>query len=135
MRCPHCHRPTLALFYTAVCEACDSLPRGEFFTGFVVWDSSRAATASAPSVVYVWRTAHDATVWRSLREAEDLTVRCILSEAPIPWREAGGKAAGLVCADSLFEIYPDHKFPPAPYRAFLSTPTFYAYTERVFLAA
>ena len=135
MRCPRCCRAMLALFYTAVCEACDEPPRGEYYAGFVVWDPSRGLSEDDLPSTYVWRTAHDATIWRSLRETEDLTVRCVLSELPIPWHHAGGKAAGLVCANALFEIFPDHRFAPGPYRAFLSSPSFHAYSERVTLAA
>ena len=135
MRCPRCSRTMLCLFYSAICESCDEPPHGEFYAGFVVWDPTRCLKQGEPVTAYVWRTAHDAVVWRSLREAEDLTVRCALSELPISWHSAGGKAAGLVCADALFEIYPDHRFPPHRYRAFLSSPSFHPYAERVTLAA
>lgn len=135
MRCPHCQRPLLALFYTTVCESCEASPRGDFYAGFIVWDPARELSLEAPRQVYVWRTAHDAVMWRSLRETEDLTVRCILSELPISWRQAGGKAAGLICADGLFEIFADHRFPPGRYRAFLAPPNFHPYAERVTLAA
>jgi hypothetical protein len=125
----------LALFYTAVCEACDNPPRGNFYAGFIVWDPTRSSHDGVPASCYVWRTSHEAVVWRSLREVDDLTVRCVLSEHPIPWREAGGKAAGLVCADALFEIFGDHRFVPGPYRAFLAPESFHPYAERVILAA
>jgi hypothetical protein len=135
MRCPRCSRSMLALFYSAICESCAEPPHGAFYAGYVVWDASRSLKDGESVPSYVWRTAHEAVLWRSLREAEDLTIRCVLSEFPIPWHHAGGKAAGLVCADALFEIYPDHRFRPDRYRAFLSSPSFHAHAERVTLAA
>ncbi len=135
MHCPRCKRPMLALFYSTICEACDGPPRGDFFAGFVMWDPAWPINKAMPTPAYVWRTSHDAIAFRSLRESDDLTVRCVLSEFRIPWREAGGKAAGLVCGDALYEIYTDHRFPPARYRAFLAKPGFHAYAERITLAA
>lgn len=134
MRCARCQRSMLALFYTAVCETCDVPPQGQFYAGFVVWDPT-SSRGDRPTPAYVWRTAHDAVMWRSLRETEDLTVRVVLSAHPIPWRESGGRASGLTCAEALFEIYPDHRFPPGRFRAFLAEPGFHPYAERVTLVA
>ena len=129
MRCPRCQRPMLLLFYSAVCDACESPPRGTYYRAYVVWRETRGLEAPLD---YVWRTPHDAVMWRSLQNLEDeAEVRCVLSEHPIPWRVASGLAAGLVSADRLFEIFVDHRFPPAPYRAFLAPRSFSAYSEQV----
>ena len=71
----------------------------------------------------MWRTTHDAVIWRSLQGLEEGEVRSVLSEQAIVWRVASGLAAGLVAADKLYDIYPDHRFPPGPHRAFLAPET------------
>ncbi len=131
MLCPRCQRKMTLLFYSAVCDFCEGKPKGTFYRGYVVW---RERDVEAP-LDYVWRTPHDAVMWRTLQGLEECEVRCVLSEHPITWRVASGSAAGLVSADKLFEIHCDHRFPPAPYKAVLAPPTFSAYTERVQLSA
>jgi hypothetical protein len=119
MRCPVCDRPMLLLFVSAVCDWCDSPPKGKFFRGYVVWQEPACGDAVSE---YVFRTAHDAIVWRSMSGHEEREIRTVLSEEPIPWRVASGRASGLICADQLFDVYRTHRFRKAAYRAFLAPP-------------
>lgn len=117
MRCPVCDRPMLLLLVSAVCDWCESPPKGKFFRGYVVWQEPACGEAVSE---YVFRTAHDAIVWRSMSGHEEREIRTVLSEEPIPWRVASGRASGLICADQLFDVYRTHRFRRGPYRAFLA---------------
>lgn len=132
MLCSKCQRPMLLLFISAVCDHCDGAPKGDYYRGYVVWREGRGAM---PVLDYVWRTAHDAAIWRSLCDQEECEIRCVLAPEPIEWRVGQGKAAGLTMATRLFEIYADHRFPPLPDRAFFAPPGVHPYTEKAHLAA
>lgn len=121
MRCPHCDRSMTLLFVSAICDWCDGPPRGTFYRGFVVWQDPPPGEALSE---YVFRTLHDAVVWRSIAGHEDREIVPVLSVDPIPWRVAAGKASGLVCADRLFDIFKTHRFPKGPYRAFVAPSDF-----------
>jgi hypothetical protein len=107
----------LFLLFSAVCDWCDSPPKGKFFRGYVVWQEPSCGEAVSE---YVFRTAHDAIVWRSMSGHEEREIRTVLSEEPIPWRVASGRASGLICADQLFDVHRTHRFRKGPYRAFLA---------------
>jgi hypothetical protein len=107
----------LFLLFSAVCDWCDSPPKGKFFRGYVVWQEPSCGDAVSE---YVFRTAHDAIVWRSMSGHEEREIRSVLSEEPIPWRVASGRASGLICADQLFDVYRTHRFRKGAYRAFLA---------------
>jgi len=119
MRCPVCDRPMMFLLVSAVCDWCESPPKGNFFRGYVVWHEPKLGDAVSE---YVFRTAHDAIVWRSISGNDAREIRTVLTEAPIPWRVASGRASGLICADQLFDVFRSHRFRKAPYRAFLAPP-------------
>jgi hypothetical protein len=59
---------------------------------------------------------------RSISGHEDREIRAVLSEDPIPWRVASGRASGLICAEQLFDVYATHRYRKAPFRAFLAPP-------------
>lgn len=130
MRCPDCQRPVLALFYTVVCEACTSEPRGTFHAAYVVLEEP---VTRRGYLTYVWRTRHDALRWRTIHGDENAEVRCVLSEERFQFRTASGAAMGLMVGDRLCEVYPDHRFAPGPFRAFLAPPSVEPRTERVIL--
>lgn len=128
MRCPRCHDSMVLLFYSAICDRCEGPPRGTFYRGYIVWREPEGERAHSE---HVFRTAHDAAIWRSLAGLEDGEVRSVLSEHPIAWRVASGRAAGLVWADGLYDVYRDHRFERGVYRAFLAPPTLVAPRECV----
>lgn len=105
------------LFFSAVCDWCEGPPRGTFYRGYVVWHEPPAGQALS---AYVFRTIHDAVVWRAIAGYEEREVLPVLAENAIPWRVAAGKASGLVCADRLFDVFKTHRFPQGPYRAFVA---------------
>jgi hypothetical protein len=132
MRCPVCDRPMLLLLVSAVCDWCESPPKGKFYRGYVVWQEPKVGDVVSE---YVFRTAHDAIVWRSISGHEEREVRTVLSEDPIPWRVASGRASGLICAEHLFDVYPTHRYRKAPCRAFLAPPEFRPIKDAVQLNA
>ena len=132
MRCPACDRPMLLLLISAVCDWCESPPKGKFFRGYVVWQEPSAGEAMSE---YVFRTAHDAIVWRSMSGHEEREIRTVLSEDPIPWRVASGRASGLICADQLFDVFATHRYRKGSYRAFLAPPDCRATKDCVQLTA
>ncbi len=132
MRCPVCDRQLMLLFYSAVCDWCESPPKGKFFRGYVVWQDPACGEAVSE---YVFRTAHDAIVWRTMSGHEEREIRTVLAEEPIPWRVASGRASGLICADQLFDVFTTHRFRKGPYRAFLAPPDCRATKDCVQLTA
>jgi hypothetical protein len=130
MRCPDCHRPVLALFYSVVCESCTSTPRGTFHAAYVVLEEP---VTKGCQITYVWRTRHDALRWRTIHGDESQLICCVLSEERFSWRAASGAANGLMVGDRLCEVYPDHRFPPGPWRAFVAPPSVEPRTDRVIL--
>jgi hypothetical protein len=121
----------LFLLFSAVCDWCESPPKGKFFRGYVVWQEPACGEAVSE---YVFRTAHDAIVWRSMSGHEEREIRTVLAEEPIPWRVASGRASGLICADQLFDVFTTHRFRKGPYRAFLAPPDCRATKDCVQLA-
>jgi hypothetical protein len=122
----------LFLLFSAVCDWCDGPPKGKFFRGYVVWQEPACGEAISE---YVFRTAHDAIVWRSMSGHEEREIRTVLAEEPIPWRVASGRASGLICADQLFDVFTTHRFRKGPYRAFLAPPECRATKDCVQLTA
>lgn len=117
MRCPICQREMLALFTSLVCERCDGPPSGRFYVGFVVW---RRGQERGPRQDYLFRTSGDAERWRQLNDLQQAEVRPVLTEVEPAWHLSRGSVRDLELANQLFEIYPDHRFPPAPHRGFLA---------------
>lgn len=104
-----------ALFYSWVCEHCEGLPEGDYDRGYVVWRDRPPASEE-----YVFRTKEDAERWRAHKQYGEKPIRIVLSEQPFRWRMSNGTITDVELADHLFEIYPDHRFEPGPYRAFLA---------------
>jgi len=113
MICPICERPMLALFTSWVCDHCDGPPEGDFYRGWAVWPDDQQDVATT----LVFRTPEHARRWKDGREG---TVRPVLAESPYVWRRSSGTMKGLELAEKPFEIYPDHRHPPGPHRAFIA---------------
>lgn len=118
MRCPLCHSEMLLLFTSYLCERCDTPPSGRFYVGFVVWRG-----IGGPRQEYLFRTRADAGRWREINGLLDSEVRPVLVEAEPAWHLSRGSIRDLELANQLFEIFPTHRFPPAPNRGFLAPET------------
>ncbi len=106
----------VALFFSCVCDYCDGkieAPKVE--EGFVV-----VRDGALPRDAYVFRTRSEAELWKTTNNLSDYAVRRVLSPARFTWRESTGSLKGITTADRLITIYPDHKFPPGPARAYLT---------------
>ena len=117
MLCPTCRRPARPLFTSCVCDYCDGLIDIGAHVGFVVY---RGRDDFSGRPVYVFRTRTDAARWRAANDLRDCPVLEVRSEAPFQWKLARGTIAGAEMADRPFELFFDHRFPPAPYRAYLA---------------
>lgn len=106
------------LFTTVVCDSCDGLaPAPEYYSGFIVWQPDRVRKGRT---TYVFRSRNDAALWRSDRDLQDCEIRKVLCEFPIRWRLKSGTLQGVEMADRPFEVFEDHRFPPAPNRVVLA---------------
>lgn len=108
----------LPLFTSCICERCDGPPRGRFYVGFVVWRGGD--DGDGPRQDYVFRTGSDARRWRDVNKLTGCEIRPVLVEHEPGWHLSRGTIKGLELADRLFEVYPNHRFPPAHNRAFLA---------------
>ena len=105
----------LALFTSYVCDWCDGAPQGRFHRGWVAWDE----TTNAPATALVFRFADDAARWGEGRE-RTLQVREVLSTETFQWTHARGSLRDLELADRPFQVFRDHRFPAGECRAFLA---------------
>ena len=116
MRCPACKRPMTALFTSFVCDWCDGLKKlAPVARGWVVWRSA----GDDERECYVFPTPQMAEYYRTVTRVEG-EVRQVLSEQPIRWSDGKGNIKNLRLAERLYTVYPDHRFEPGPYRAFLA---------------
>jgi hypothetical protein len=104
----------LALFTSCVCEHCEGAPDGDFFRGWVVWPEMPCE----PVQTFVFRTRLDAERWLAGRP--DGTVRAVLATYAFAWTRSRGQMKDLMMAARPYEIFADHRHPPAPHRAFLA---------------
>jgi hypothetical protein len=105
------------LFVSYVCDWCDGLKRPTVVArGFVVWPEEVVVDAME---LYVFPTREMAAHYqRSTGSSGE--IREVASEYPIRWQPGRGSIKNLRLADRLYSIYPDFRFEPAPYRAFLA---------------
>lgn len=115
MLCPTCNRPMRALFTSYACDYCDGLAEVDYHAGFVVHRGSVDFTGRP---MYVFRTRTDAAVWRAANNLQSFPIREVLSEYAFHWRRSAGPI-DVELADGVYELYPDHRFAPAPNRVFL----------------
>ena len=116
MRCPTCKRPMTALFTSYVCDWCDGLKKPKpVARGWVLWHDE----GKSGRELYVFPTREMAEYYRRATGSEG-EVREVLSEFPIQWHSGKGTIQNLRLADRLFTVFPDYRFEPAPYRAYLA---------------
>ncbi len=116
MQCPRCSRPMTLLFLSYACDYCDGLvPDDDWDRGYVVWRGR-----ALPAEEYVFATREDAEQWRTI-SGENGTVRPVRAPVKFRWRKSSGTVKDLTMADRLVTIYPDRRFPPAPYRAMIGS--------------
>lgn len=121
MRCPNCQRPMQQMLVTWVCDHCDGLVDAADafdFRGFVVLRKDR----TLPCEEYVFAARADAERWRELKGLFEAEIKEVRGNKPFRWQPSRGTVRGIILADRLFEIYPDHRFEPRPNRACLSVP-------------
>jgi len=119
VRCSECHREMTALFLSFVCDYCDGLRADPApYQGFVVYRGPRDGHAREE---YVFRSLRDAERWRKIQRLEGCEIRKVESSAEFRWRASTGTVRDLELADRLFEIFPDHRYAPAPNRAHVSS--------------
>jgi hypothetical protein len=120
MQCPTCNRSMVALFLTQRCDWCDFGPElWRMHRGFVVYADPDCALAECEqrSCSYVFRTVADATTWQAMSGARG-TVRAVLSSRAYRW--ILNAATGIVLADSMCVVHPDHRYPDAVGEVFLA---------------
>ena len=119
MRCPACKRNMTALFTSYACDWCDGLRTPiPVARGWVIWRPG-AETSVEERECYVFPTPQMAEYYRAVTSVEG-NVRQVLSETPIRWSDGKGNIKNLRLAERLYTIYPDHRFEPGPFRAFLA---------------
>lgn len=105
------------LFISYACDYCDGLvDESKYDRGFVVWRNR-----SIPAEEYVFRTRRDAERWRKACKLGEFPILEVRAPIPFHWRISTGSVRDLEMADALVHIWPDHRFPPGPNRAFLAT--------------
>ena len=117
MQCSVCHRLMRPLFISYVCDYCDGLKIDAGHkqdVGYVVW-----RRLPLPALEYVFSTPDDARRWRVLQGLAHCDIREVISPVNFRWRKTSGAIRDLEAADSLIEIYGDHRYPPGPGRAAL----------------
>ena len=116
MECSVCHRLMRPLFISYACDYCDGLKTdpGQQDVGYVVWRK-----LPLPALEYVFSNPDDARKWRLLQGLTQCDIREVISPVSFRWRKTAGVIKDLEAADSLIEIYADHRYPPGPGRASL----------------
>ncbi|MCC6874764.1 MAG: hypothetical protein IT378_10705 [Sandaracinaceae bacterium] len=104
-----------ALLFSMVCDYCEGHGLKIQGRGFVVW-----LDRPPGSEQYVFKTRADAERWRRHQQVEGAPIRAVLTESTFRWRRSSGSITDVDLADHLFEIFPDHRFEPGPFRAFLA---------------
>jgi hypothetical protein len=117
MRCPACKRSMTALFTSYACDWCDGHKQPiPVARGWVIW---RPDPGGEPRECYVFPTPQMAQYYRRVTQTEG-DIREVLSEQPIPWSDGKGNIKNLRLAERLYTVFPDHRFEPGPFRAYLA---------------
>lgn len=110
MRCEVCGHEKTPLFFSLVCDYCDSLKAaGRHDRGWIVW-RNRPIGSSA----YVFRSESDAERWRRACGLDDHPIRSVLSPRRFIWRRSQGSVKDIEVADRLYEIYADSEAASGP---------------------
>jgi hypothetical protein len=117
MQCPRCGRQMKPLFLSQVCDFCDGLDRDDidWDLGFVVWRGR-----PLPAEEHVFPTRADAERWKQANGMKDEPILPVRAPVKFRWRRSTGALKDVTTADRLVTIFPDPRFPPAPYRACLA---------------
>jgi hypothetical protein len=106
------------LFVHYHCDHCDGLTSpSELHRGFILWSHQDYFPGRE---AYIFRNRESAERYRRAVRRHDWEIREVLCEREFSWHLGRGTVPDLELADRRFEIYPDHKFPPAPNRAYLA---------------
>jgi hypothetical protein len=105
------------LFISMVCDFCDGLDADDsgWDIGYVVWRG-----LPTPSEEYVFPTREDAELWKRIQNLHAEPIREVRAPYKFRWRKSTGTITDLTTADRLVTIFSDRRFPPAPYRAYLT---------------
>lgn len=108
-----------ALFVSLACDYCDGIKTVSApYRGFAAWPLGKTGAC----LCYVFPDAAQAQTWMD-QTSLDMTgyaVREIVSEHPFEWQQSTGTIEAITIARRPYEIFPDHRFPPAPSRGFLA---------------
>jgi hypothetical protein len=117
MQCQTCKREMNQLFYSQACDYCDyGVPKESLHRGFSVLGKMPVPGTSTSE--YVFRTRTDAELWRVASGREGYEICPVYSTTPFRWHLSRGTLRGVVLADSMFEVFADHRYEPLPNRAF-----------------
>lgn len=106
-----------ALFTSFVCDWCDGIKKPiAVDRGYVIWLRDGEA---GPRDLYVFPTRDMADYYKRVSNT-DGDLREVLSETPIRWWTGEGSLRHLQRSECLYTIYPDYRFEPGPFRAFLA---------------
>jgi hypothetical protein len=106
----------MPLFFSFVCDYCDGLvDQSDYDVGFVV-----LRDRPMPSEEYVFYSRQHAERWRDENRLGDVPIVMVRSPHGFSWRKSTGSLEGIVTVDRLVTVYPDHRFPPAPGRAYIA---------------
>jgi hypothetical protein len=125
-KCATCGNALVPLFFSSVCEFCETKPAYECLNrGWIVW---RDLAPGFPH--YVFPSKNCAELWRKVRNNNSRGTqvgnnsgvpRLVLSKALFSWGcTQSGLLRDIPVANHLVAIFPDHKFKPAQHRAFLA---------------
>lgn len=116
LKCGTCGNAMVPLFLSCVCEFCETKPAYDSLNrGWVVW---RGIAPGFPH--YVFSSRYCAETWRRGQGNGYGEPRLVLSTAVFRWRPSRSGARDVEFADHLFEVFLDHRFKAAPFRAFLA---------------
>ena len=118
MECPDCRRTMSLGFSEYVCEWCTSkLEELRFHEGYVAMDDARLFTPH-----YVFLMQEEARQWAHAEGMDERKVVKVLSPNRFRWMKSRGKIPGLVIADRLYCIAPDHRFDPVESQVIIAPP-------------
>jgi hypothetical protein len=105
------------LFISYACDHCDGLVDSFDFRGFICLRKTR----TLPCEEYIFATRADAERWRELNGLFEAEIKEVRGDKPFRWQPSRGTIRGIIIADRLFEVFPDHKFESRPNRCFIAS--------------
>lgn len=117
MICPVCGGEMQALLVKLYCPWCEMReaagvkPREG---GFIIWRGRPPGSCE-----YVFKTQKDAELWRDAAGLKQFSVRQIMTDGLITWRQSSGTCPDILLADHLYEVYERRPMNPTPNDAWL----------------